>query len=691
MLDLSALGKALFSSLRKKDDRSDRAAAIKQARLISAITAAPIGIALATIDGLWLHFNEAFRALLGYSREELGRLTFVALTHPEDAKRELALVKRMLAGEAESYRIEKRVVDKRGRHHTIYVSAAICRAKPGEPPFFVYIADAIRARTESGHDADRFSASILEQMTDVAVIRTDSRGLITGWNAGAQRMFGYRADEVITKHRRILYRDADAWGDKPEAQVATASTQRRAEVDDFRVRRDGTEVFVKSVLTAFAPDGMVRGFVETISQASGAEVIDTSRVLNEMRAELEKERKRSTELVHRNEELQVSFDKSAADTKAVRMTLRDEAGRRKVAEEMLEDANRRAEELMQVHASKGSTAFTRPLEMSVEIESEMPDPSAWVNPTPTPKPAPAPALHVEEPPLPEMPSIFESIFESAPASDWMPQGALDLNPEPEPLPAPPPVFESEPVAAAEPIAVTAAIVHAPPTQPIDYEWNTLHGKELFERMASFAREKRTGVFIATDGERERAILFVSGAILSCASDDPGMLLSERLVADGLIDRTMRAKALDVVEETHLSFGRVLLLMDAITEQELLAALRRKIDEEIEAIAGWGSMQWTFIDRAQPEGKLVPMSIEVDTIIRRLRRRPHKPQWMATAKGRKYHNEKCVMLVRYDESERIVFANERAAVASGLTPCNKCVPAPKPKQKHKPAARRASRR
>ena len=225
-MKLPIFGKA-FSSLRK-DERSEKTAAQKQARILAAITSAPIGIALATIDGHWLHFNEAFRALLGYTREELARITFVSLTHPEDAKRELALVKRMLAGEAESYRVEKRVVDKRGRHHPIYVSAAICRGAKSDPDFFVYVADTVRARTESGHDADRFAASILEQLGEIAVIRTDSRGLITGWNSGAQKIFGYRADEIVTKHRRILYRDMDAWGDKPEAQLTAATTDDEA-------------------------------------------------------------------------------------------------------------------------------------------------------------------------------------------------------------------------------------------------------------------------------------------------------------------------------------------------------------------------------------------------------------------------------------------------------------------------------
>src|SRR5207248_1010271 len=189
-----------------------------------------------------------------------------------------------------------------------------------------------------------------------------------------------------------------------------------------------------------------------------------------------------------------------------------------------------------------------------------------------------------EPPMPEPPAVFAHLVETEPVIT-----VTDIDPEPE-------------VVEPEPVRVVAEVVPMTSQQPVDYEWQQLHGKQLFDRMAQFANEKRTGVFIATDGERERAILFVSGGILSCASDDPGMLLSERLVADGLIDRAMRARALDVVEETHLSFGRVLLLMDAITEEELLAALRRKIDEEIEAIAAWGTMQWTFIDRAQPEGK-----------------------------------------------------------------------------------------
>lgn len=659
MLKLRSIGKAL-TSFGNKDSRSEKTAAQKQARLFAAVSAAPIGIALATIDGHWLHFNEAFRSLLGYTREELARITFVSLTHPEDAKRELALVKRMLAGEAESYRIEKRVVDKKGKHHPIYVSAAICRGGKGEGDFFVYVADAVRQRTESGHDADRFAASILEQLGDVAVIRTDSRGLITGWNSGAQKIFGYRADEVVTKHRRILYRDIDAWGDKPEAQLTAATMQRRAEVEEFRVRRDGTDVWVKSILTAYAPDGMVKGFVETISPADGNAIsaIDTTRAVAEIRGELDKERSRAADAARRIDELQAANEKTSRESNAIMQKLRDEVGRRRSLETQLDEA-KRALEAAQAQSAKFELDFDH------AVAAAAPE-------------APAVAA-APEPPLPEPPPIFAHLFEAEPTFT-----VTDIETEAEPEPEPEPIA---PPPQPEPIRVVAEVIPISSQQPVDYEWQQLQGKELFERMAQFANEKRTGVFIATDGERERAILFVQGAILSCASDDPGMLLSERLVVDGLIDRAIRARALDVVEETHLSFGRVLLLMDAITEEELLAALRRKIDEEIEAIASWGVMQWTFIDRAQPEGKLVPMRVDVETIIRRLSKRAgSKAMWMAAVNGRKYHAAKCVIMVKVEERDRVLFANEKTAQARGFAPCSKCVPI---KKKAAPAKKAAT--
>lgn len=91
------------------------------------------------LDGHWLHFNERFRELLGYTREQLGRVTFSDLTHPDDAKPEAALVGRLLAGGAATYRLEKRLMEKRGKYRDVEVAASVVRDAQGRPDCLVYV------------------------------------------------------------------------------------------------------------------------------------------------------------------------------------------------------------------------------------------------------------------------------------------------------------------------------------------------------------------------------------------------------------------------------------------------------------------------------------------------------------------------------------------------------------------------
>jgi PAS domain S-box-containing protein len=564
MLNIPFMGDA-FRRLNKKGDPIERNAATRQARLSAALSAAPIGFALATIDGHWLHFNEAFRALLGYRREELARISFVSITHPDDAKRELSLVKRLLSGDAENYRIEKRVMDKRGRHQTIYVNCALQRDVKGKPEYFVYVVDMIHQKTESGNDADRFAASLLERMGDVAVIRTDPRGVITGWNTGAQRILGYPSQEIVGKNRRILYRDTDVWEDRPEAQLKAATMQSRIEIEDWRVRRDGTEVWVKSMITPYAPDGVVKGFVETIAAPTNDEnQLDATQAYESVKTELEKERARREALAKSLEEAREQANAATHKLSVMATTLQDEVARRIYAEEHI---------------------------MAMATEA-------------------AP------------------IVEAAPAT--------------------------------------------PVAQQPDDEWTALRGDELLSMLTRLADEKATGAFMATDGNCVRAVFFVEGEILSAASDDSTMFLAERLVSDGVIVEAQRTKARQLAEETQLSLGRVLLLMDAVTEEELVAALRRKIDDEIAAISAWASMHWKFVPEATPFGKVVPMHVSLAEVVRRAARRAPKPvQIVAATNGRKYHRHECAAALRIADDQRVVFENARAARAGGFEPCAVC--------------------
>ena len=84
-------------------------------RYLLAARHAPIGIAIVSTEGVFLDSNERLCRLLGYDREELVGKTFHEVTHPDDLAVDVAHVEELLAGHAETYRIEKRYFTKDGR------------------------------------------------------------------------------------------------------------------------------------------------------------------------------------------------------------------------------------------------------------------------------------------------------------------------------------------------------------------------------------------------------------------------------------------------------------------------------------------------------------------------------------------------------------------------------------------------
>ena len=69
---------------------------------------AAVGIALAGLDGRFQTTNRRFLDLFGYSADELSRLTFFDLTHPDDLEETRRIVAQLRAGEIECYQVEKR-------------------------------------------------------------------------------------------------------------------------------------------------------------------------------------------------------------------------------------------------------------------------------------------------------------------------------------------------------------------------------------------------------------------------------------------------------------------------------------------------------------------------------------------------------------------------------------------------------
>lgn len=98
---------------------------------------AAIGMALVAPDGTWLMVNKTLCDLTGYSEEELLGGTFQDITHPDDLEEDLEYVRKMLAGDLETYQMEKRYFHKDGSIIYILLSVSLAKDETGSPLFFI--------------------------------------------------------------------------------------------------------------------------------------------------------------------------------------------------------------------------------------------------------------------------------------------------------------------------------------------------------------------------------------------------------------------------------------------------------------------------------------------------------------------------------------------------------------------------
>jgi two-component system CheB/CheR fusion protein len=98
-----------------------------------------------------------------------------------------------------------------------------------------------------------------------AVILLDSSGVVVGWLAGAERLFGYEAGEIIGQNLSVLFTPEDLARDLSSWEQETASASGESEDDRWHVRKDGGRIWVSGTLTALRDErGDLLGFVKVV-------------------------------------------------------------------------------------------------------------------------------------------------------------------------------------------------------------------------------------------------------------------------------------------------------------------------------------------------------------------------------------------------------------------------------------------
>jgi len=107
-----------------------------------------------------------------------------------------------------------------------------------------------RLRTgEALRESEEQFRSLLDGIPDYAIFRLDCEGRVASWNAGAQRIKGYTADEIIGQHFSRFYSAEDIQSGKPAQALKTAMIQGRCEDEGWRVRKDGSQFWANGVIT----------------------------------------------------------------------------------------------------------------------------------------------------------------------------------------------------------------------------------------------------------------------------------------------------------------------------------------------------------------------------------------------------------------------------------------------------------
>ncbi|TMJ25290.1 MAG: PAS domain S-box protein, partial [Alphaproteobacteria bacterium] len=126
---------------------------------------------------------------------------------------------------------------------------------------------------------------LVQSVTDYALYMIDREGNVVSWNAGAERIKGYRPDEVIGRHFSTLYTEEDRAAGEPARALDAAEHEGRYEKEGWRVRKDGTRFWAHVVIDPIrAPDGTIRGFAKITRDIT--ERRETQRKLDEAREAL---------------------------------------------------------------------------------------------------------------------------------------------------------------------------------------------------------------------------------------------------------------------------------------------------------------------------------------------------------------------------------------------------------------------
>ena len=216
--------------------------------------------------GLIVNWNAGARRTIGYEPHEIVGQHFSRFYTKEDRTAGLPWRVLEIAAHEGRYESEGWRVRKDGSRFWASVVVDRIRDANGGALGFAEITRDIsdrKAAHEALRESERQFRLLVEGVTDYALFMLDPNGVVTSWNAGARRIKGYPAGEIIGQHFSRFYSERDRAGGVPARALQIAAAEGRYEAEGWRVRKNGERFWANVVIHPIRDeDGSLAGFAK---------------------------------------------------------------------------------------------------------------------------------------------------------------------------------------------------------------------------------------------------------------------------------------------------------------------------------------------------------------------------------------------------------------------------------------------
>ena len=216
-------------------------------------------LGVSNFEGYFTSVNPAWTHLLGWSVDEIKRMHVSALRHPDDAPAAEA-GRAQLAKGVPTVRMENRFRHRDGSWRWLTWTMT---ADDG----LIYVAGrhitAEKKAAEALRESEHQFRLLVAGVTDYALYMLDPKGIVSSWNAGAERIKGYAAEEIIGQHFSRFYTEDDRKKGQPDRSLAIATETGKFEAEAWRLRKDGSLFWANVVIDAIRDhNGDLLGFAK---------------------------------------------------------------------------------------------------------------------------------------------------------------------------------------------------------------------------------------------------------------------------------------------------------------------------------------------------------------------------------------------------------------------------------------------